>query len=70
MRPIIVKKQVDDDECGVCLSFSIYCLVHGFDYHAIPTDKFNNHSRLLMFYTVMSSNLTKMIATSLCLMKI
>jgi hypothetical protein len=28
MRPITVKKQVNDDDCGVCLSLAIYCLVH------------------------------------------
>jgi hypothetical protein len=53
MHPITVKKQVNDDDGGVCLSLDIYCLVHGKDYRTIPPAKFNNRAHLFMIYTVM-----------------
>jgi hypothetical protein len=35
MHTFTVKKQVNNDECGVCLSLGTYCLVHGLDNIAI-----------------------------------
>jgi hypothetical protein len=56
MRPITAKKQVNNDDCGVCLILTIYCLVHGLDYCTVPPAKFSNETRLFIFYTVMGFN--------------
>jgi hypothetical protein len=53
MRPIATKNQTNMDDCGVCVSMAIYCLVHGLDYRTIPPYKFNSHARLFMYYTCM-----------------
>jgi hypothetical protein len=53
MCAITVKKQVNDDDCGVCLSLAIYCLIHGLDCRTIPPVKFNNQAHLFMLHTVM-----------------
>jgi Ulp1 family protease len=42
MRAITVKKQVNDDDCGVCVSLAIYFIIRGLDYHIIPPKKFND----------------------------
>jgi hypothetical protein len=47
---------VNLDECGVCTSLAIYCLVHGLDYRTIPRDKLSNQARLFVFDTVMGYN--------------
>jgi hypothetical protein len=36
MHPVVVNKQLNLDDCGVCTCFAIYCLVHGLYYHTIP----------------------------------
>jgi hypothetical protein len=56
MRPVSSKKQVNLDDCGVCSSIAIYCLVHGLDHHVISLEKFTNQARLIMSYTVMGYN--------------
>jgi hypothetical protein len=45
--------QVNQDDCGVCISLTMYCLFFGFNYHTIPPHLFHNQARLFMFYTVM-----------------
>jgi hypothetical protein len=53
MEPITVKRQVNQDDCGVCMSLAVYCLIFGLDYRPIPPHLFHNQARLFMFYTVM-----------------
>jgi hypothetical protein len=53
LHPIVVKKQVNFEDCGVCLSLAIYCLVHGLDYHTMPPVLFSNKAYLFIFYIVM-----------------
>jgi hypothetical protein len=49
----IVKKQENYDDCGVCLSLAVYCLIHGLDYHTMPPLLFSNQASLFIFYIVM-----------------
>jgi hypothetical protein len=42
MKPITVKRQVNQDGCGVCMSLAIYCLIFGLDYRTIPPHLFHN----------------------------
>jgi hypothetical protein len=53
MQPITVKRQVNQDKCGVCMSLEMHCLIFGLDYRTIPPHLFHNQARLFMFYTVM-----------------
>jgi hypothetical protein len=53
MKPITVKQQVNQDECGVCMSLAMYCLILGLDYRTITPHLFHNQAHLFMFYTVM-----------------
>jgi hypothetical protein len=57
MKSITVKWQVNQDDCGVCMSLTMYCLIFGLDYRTIPPRLFNNQARLFMFYTVMGYHL-------------
>jgi hypothetical protein len=52
-KPITVKRLVNQDDCGVCMSLGMYCLIFGLDYRTIPPHLFHNQAPLFMFYTVM-----------------
>jgi hypothetical protein len=52
LRAVVVKKKDNYDNCGVCLSLAIYCLVHELDYCTMPPVFFSNQARLFMFYIV------------------
>jgi hypothetical protein len=53
MHPVVVKKQQNNDDCGVCFSLAIYCLVHGLDYPTMPPFLFSNQAHLFIYYIVM-----------------
>jgi hypothetical protein len=53
MHPVVVNKQVNLDDCGVCTCLAIYCLVHGLDYGTMPTFLFANQTHICVYYTVM-----------------
>jgi hypothetical protein len=36
MHPVVVDKQLNLYDCGVCTCLAIYCLVHGLDYLTMP----------------------------------
>jgi hypothetical protein len=57
MHPVVVDKQLNLDECGVCTCLVIYCLVHGLDYLTMPTFLFANQTRLGVYYTGMGYQL-------------
>jgi hypothetical protein len=52
-HPVVVDRQLNLDECGVCTCLEIYCLVHGLDYRTMPTFLFANQARIIVYYTVM-----------------
>jgi hypothetical protein len=53
LRLVVVKKTENFDDCGVCLSLAIYCLVHGLDYRTMPPVLFSSQAHLFIFYIVM-----------------
>jgi Ulp1 family protease len=53
MHPVVVDKQLNLDDCGVCTCLAIYCLVHGLDYRTMPTFLFANQGRIFVYYLVM-----------------
>jgi hypothetical protein len=53
MHPVVVDKQLNIDYFGVCSCLAIYCLVHGLDYHTMPTFLFSNQARIFVYYTIM-----------------
>jgi hypothetical protein len=53
MHLIVVDKQLNLDDYGVCTCLSIYCLVHGLDYRTIPTFLFANQARIFLYYIFM-----------------
>jgi hypothetical protein len=53
MHPVVVDKQLNLDDCGVCTCLAIYCLVHGLDYRTMPTFLFANQACIFVYYTVM-----------------
>jgi hypothetical protein len=53
MHPVVVNKQLNNDDYGVCLSLAIYCLVHGLDYHTMPPFLLDNQERIFIYYIVM-----------------
>jgi hypothetical protein len=52
MHPVVVNKQLNLDDCGVCTFLAIYCLVHGLDYRTMLTFLFANQARIFVYYTV------------------
>jgi hypothetical protein len=52
IRLLLINNSTNDD-CGVCLSLAIYCLVHGLDYRTMPPFLFANQARLFIYYIVM-----------------
>jgi hypothetical protein len=53
MNQVVVDKQLNLDDCGVCTCLAIYCLVHGLDYRTMPTFLFPNQARIFVYYNVM-----------------
>jgi hypothetical protein len=53
MHLVVVDKQLNLDDWGVCTCLAIYCLVHGLDYRTMPTFLFANQARIFVYYTVM-----------------
>jgi hypothetical protein len=53
MHPVVVDKQLNLDDCGVCTCMAIYCLFHGLDYRTMPTCLFANQARIFVYYTIM-----------------
>jgi hypothetical protein len=53
MHPVVVDKQLNLDDCGVCTCLEIYCLVYGLDYRTMPTFLFANQACIFVYYTVM-----------------
>jgi hypothetical protein len=53
MKPITANRQVNQDDCGVCMSLAVYCLLFGLHYRTIPPHLFHNQARIFMLYTVM-----------------
>jgi hypothetical protein len=53
MHPVVVDKQLNLDDCGVCTCLLIYCLVHGLYYRTMPTYFFTNQARIFVYYIVM-----------------
>jgi hypothetical protein len=53
MHPFIVDKQLNNDECEVCLSLTITFLVHGLDYRTMPPFLFANQGHLFIYYFIM-----------------
>jgi hypothetical protein len=53
MHPVVVNKQLNLEDCGVCTCLAIYVLVHGLDYRKMPTFLFANQARIFVYYTVM-----------------
>jgi hypothetical protein len=50
---VVVDTQLNLDDCVVCTCLAMYCLVHGLDYHTMPTFLFANQARIFVYYTVM-----------------
>jgi hypothetical protein len=48
MNKVVVDKQLNLDDCGVCTCLAIYCLVHGLDYRTMPTFLFANQAHILV----------------------
>jgi hypothetical protein len=59
MHPVIVNKQLNLDDCGVCTCLAIYGLVHGLDYRTIPTFLFANQARIFVYDTVIGYQFDK-----------
>jgi hypothetical protein len=57
MHLVVVDKQLNLDDCGVCACLAIYCLVHGLDYRILPTFFFANQVRTFVYYVVMGYQL-------------
>jgi hypothetical protein len=53
MHPMVVDKQLNFDDCGVCTCMAISYLVHGLDYRTMPTYLFANQARMFVYYTIM-----------------
>jgi hypothetical protein len=50
---VVVDKELNLDDCGVCTCLAIYCLVHGLDYRSMPQFLFANQAHIFVYYTVM-----------------
>jgi Ulp1 family protease len=59
MHPIFVDKQLNLNDCGVCMCLAIYCLVHGLDYSTMPTFLFANKACIFMYFIVMGYQFDK-----------
>jgi hypothetical protein len=53
MHPLVVDKQLNLEDCGVCTCMAMYCLFHGLDYRTMPTCLFANQARIFVYYTIM-----------------
>jgi hypothetical protein len=53
MHPVVVDKQLNLDDCGMCTCLEIYYVVHGLDYCKMPTFLFANRARIFVYYIVM-----------------
>jgi hypothetical protein len=57
MHLVVVDKQLNLYNCGVCTCLAIYCLVRGLDYRKMTTFLFVNQARIFVYYIVMGYQL-------------